>query len=123
MAPSVYYAKPPAIYSEVFVKTVLFVLAALVISPLAFADYILAHNGKKVECYGEDNQSWELNAKRTAVKYIVEGESEGPKKILKVKTDRNTFVSYITSEGALTLSDQGDTYQPRGEAEFPVRCR
>lgn len=94
------------------------------ISMSAMADYRLSQNTKKVVCYSDDNMSFELNAKRTSVKFIVEGESLGPKKITKIKTDKATYISYKTSEGILTLSDSGDTYQFADEDEaFLIDCR
>jgi hypothetical protein len=77
----------------------------------AFADFNLSQNGKKVTCYADDNQSIVLNAKRTTIKYTVEGESAGAKEIINVETKANTSASYTTEEGVLTLSNQGDTWQ------------
>lgn len=91
--------------------TLMISLLAATLGPTAMADFNLANNKKTVICYGEDNQSWKLNAKRTTLKYTVEGESLGPKKITKTDTDGETFVSYSTSEGTLYLGDSGDTFQ------------
>lgn len=89
----------------------------------AMADHRLAQNGKAVLCYSDDNMSFNLNAKRTSLKYTVEGESLGPKKITKTKTDKTTYVSYKTSEGILTLSNSGDTFQFAEDDEaFSVDC-
>ena len=99
-------------------------LAILIMSSSAMANLSLAKNGKAVVCYADDNQSWVINAKRTAIKYTVEGESLGPKKIVEIKSDRNTFVSYLTSEGTLTLSNEGAFYQFDGETEAgQIECK
>lgn len=93
-------------------------------SLLAMADYQLAKTGKVVTCYAEDNQSFILNAKRTTLKYVVEGESTGPKRIVEQSTDKRTYIAYKTSEGTLILSDSGDSYQFAEDAEaFEVKCR
>ncbi|MGZ3695306.1 MAG: hypothetical protein ACXWQO_14405 [Bdellovibrionota bacterium] len=98
-------------------------LLALALGANAKADFQLANNDKAVECFGEDNQSWNLNAKRTTLKFTVEGESKGAKKITKRNSDDDTFVSYSTSEGTLTLSDKGDTFKGKGEEAQAVRCK
>ncbi len=83
----------------------------------------MSANKKVITCYGSDNQSWILNSKRTAVKYTVEGESAGPKKIIKKDSDGDTFVSYKTIEGTLSLTVQGDTFQFIGEETQDINCR
>jgi hypothetical protein len=104
--------------------TLLFSLLVATFGSNAMANFNLAHNQKAVVCYGEDNQSWDLNAKRTTLKYTVEGESLGSQKITKTDTDGETFVSYTTSEGTLYLDDQGDSFQFKGEQEAQeVRCK
>jgi hypothetical protein len=94
-------------------------LAIVLISPssVAMADFNLANNQKKVVCYADDNQSWVLSANRKTIKYTVEGESLGVKKITKTATDGDTVVSYKTSVGTLYLDDQGDRYIFAGETE------
>lgn len=93
------------------------------VSMSAMANFQLAQNKKAVVCYGEDNMSFNLNAKRSSVKFTVEGESLGAKKITKISTDKSTYASYKTSEGILTLNDSGDSYQFAGEDEaFSVNC-
>jgi hypothetical protein len=105
-------------------KILTLTLGALALSASAQADFGLAQNGKAVTCYGEDNQSISLNAARTTLKYTVEGESQGPKKILRRKSDGDTFVSYTSEEGTLTLSDRGDVFRYNGDSEeSPVKCR
>lgn len=97
-------------------------LMVLVAVPmLSFADSRLAGNGKVVECSGADNQSLTLNAKRTTVKYTVEGESLGPKKIERVVKKRGS-ISYVTEDLTLTLSDAGDTFQYDGGDVEEVDC-
>src|SRR5262245_29564289 len=76
----------------------------------AHADYKLAENEKTVTCSADDNQSWVLNKARTKVKYTVEGESLGARRIINTDTDGQTYVSYPTDEGTLTLG-QKDTWQ------------
>lgn len=81
------------------------------IGSFAHADFNLANNGKKVVCYADDNQSWELNRTRTKMKYTVEGESLGALKIFDHQTDGQTFASYSSDEGTLTLGSEKDTFQ------------
>lgn len=90
----------------------------------AHADYSLANSGKKVACYSDDNYSYEMNAARTKIKFTVEGETQGPKKIINVKTDNATYISYTTSEGTLTLSNQGDMWQFSSDEEaYEIKCK
>ncbi len=85
------------------------------ISTAALADYNLAMNGKTVECYGDDNVSITLNAKRTWITYTVEGEAV-KYKITDKDTDGDTRVTYYAAETdsqgpfVLSLDDQGDAY-------------
>ncbi len=91
---------------------------------IAYADYSLVNNGKTVVCFGEDNQSWTLNKARTTVKYVVEGESLGPKKVSREMTDHATYSSFVTEEGTLTLDNRGDHYKFADEDEsFSVECK
>lgn len=100
------------------------ILFSVLSSVSSWADLSLATNGKKVTCYADDNQSIELNSKRTALKYTVEGESLGTKKITKTISDNNTYVSYKCSAGTLVLSSKGDTFQLAGEdTSFEVDCK
>ncbi len=95
----------------------------LFLSASANADYKLAENGKTVNCYADDNQDWVLNKSRTKVKYTIEGESLGAKKIIDTKTDGQTVISYSTNEGILTLGEK-DTYQFADENEaHEVECK
>lgn len=104
-------------------KNIILVMASLTLS-VAHADYKLARNGKTVTCYGEDNTSWVLNAKRTTLKFVIEGESNGAQAITNVVSDEKAFVAYTSDEGTLTLSDAGDTFTFGGEEDvFGVSCR
>lgn len=88
------------------------------------ADYQLVNNGKTVVCFGDDNQSWTLNKSRTTVKYVIEGESLGPKKVIRETTDHESYSSFVTEEGTLTLDNRGDKYKFANEDEsFPVECK
>ena len=99
-------------------------LVSLFVGANAMADFKLSQTQKAVVCYGEDNQDIKLDAKRTKMKYTIEGESAGSLKIVDVKTDNQTFVTYATSEFTLTLSNQGDTFFYFGDQEpSPVRCK
>jgi hypothetical protein len=99
------------------------IIGLALLGTVAHADYRLASNGKKVVCSGEDNQSWELNKSRTTVKYTVEGESLGAAKITFRNTDDESYISYATEEGTLTLGPT-DTYQFAGTTEvFEISCR
>lgn len=91
------------------------ILSAIVLSVSAQANYQLSGNQKKVTCYADDNISVELNAKRTTLKYVVEGESNGPQKITKVISNGRDTVTYVSSELSLTLSDKGDRMLYDGE--------
>lgn len=104
-------------------KTSIVILLSFV-STAAMADYSLSGSGKAVTCYGEDNQSFVLAKTRRTVKYTVEGESRGAKAVIKSSSDRETFRSYTTKEGTLTLSDKGDTFQFSGDdSAFTVNCQ
>jgi hypothetical protein len=97
--------------------TIILSLLAVFIGTNAKADFQLSKNQRAVVCYGEDDQTLNLSAKRTSLKFTVEGESLGVKKITEVKTDNQTFISYSTSELTLTLSDNGDTVQFNSEQD------
>lgn len=99
------------------------VLFSILSSAASWADISLATNGKKVTCFADDNQSIELNANRTTMKYTVEGESLGAKKISKTVIQNNMSTVYQSPVGILTLSKNGDTFQLDGEADaFSVNC-
>lgn len=105
-------------------KNILPLLMLGLVSVSAQANYGLALNGKAVTCYGEDNMSFKLNAKRTTVKYTVEGESNGPQKVTEVQSDDATYSCYTTSEGLLCLNDEGDTFFFNGEGEpTAIECK
>src|SRR5262245_40455462 len=87
-----------------------------------FADYGLLKSNRAIECNGADNQVILLNAKRTTVKYSVEGESLGAKKINHVDNNGRSAVSFQTDELTLTLSNSGDTFQYDGGDEEEVDC-
>ena len=93
------------------------ILFASLISTVALADFNLANNKKAVVCYADDNQGWVLSASRKTLKYTVEGESLGAKKVTKIGTDGDTFVSYRSSVGTLFLDDRGDRFLFSGESE------
>lgn len=78
------------------------------------------HSRRAVICYGADNISIALNAARNAVKYTVEGESPGPRKVVNVSSDNSTYVSYITQDGWLTFNARGSFYRARGEQQTSV---
>jgi hypothetical protein len=104
-------------------KNLILPTLTLLFSVQAFADFNLANNGKVVECSSADDQTWVLNAQRTTVKFTIEGETQGAKKITKRDSDGDTFVAYTTSEGVLTLSDRGDSFQFTGEeSEQSLDC-
>jgi len=102
----------------------IFFCAIIILSASAMADFSLSKNGKSVVCYGEDNQSWVLNAKRTSIEYTIEGEGIGPQKINNRQSDDKSFASYTTSEGTLTLSESGDSFQFSGDEEAQgITCK
>lgn len=89
-----------------------FILFALIgFAAQAQANYALSQNGKVVKCYADDDISVTVYAKRTSMKYKIEGESNGVLKITDTKTDGKTYVTYTTEEYSLTLSDAGDTFK------------
>jgi hypothetical protein len=96
--------------SGAFMFKTIVLFSTLVSSMSAMANFSLAGNGKVVRCSADDNISVTLNAKRSAVKYMVEGETQGYRKVLKIVTDNKTYVSYVTDEGTLTLGDKGDSF-------------
>ncbi len=98
-------------------KIAFVVLASVFVTTVAQADYALSRNNRTVRCSGEDNQSVVLNSNRTTLKYTVEGESLGAKRILKVETDGKTFMTYMTEDMILTLSDDGDTFMFKTDQE------
>jgi len=100
----------------------LFVIS-LILGASARADFTLAGNGKSVVCHAADNQRWNLNKARSTVRYTVEGESVGAKKIIDKVTDGQTYISYLTEEGTLTLGNK-DTWQFAGEPQaWEIECK
>lgn len=97
-------------------KRIILIISTILVSSSAIADYALSTNGKTVKCHAEDNMSWVLNAKRTTIKFTVEGESAGPRKIIKIIDNGHSSISYITSEGIFTLSERGDTFLFDGDS-------
>lgn len=95
----------------------------LLIGSIAQANFDLSKNGKKMTCYADDNQSWEINISRTKIKYSIEGESLGAKRIFDRQTDGQSVVTYSTSEGTLTLSNEKDTFQfADADDSFEITC-
>lgn len=82
----------------------------------------LAANGKEVRCSGPDNLSLVLNAQRTTLKLVIEGEHSEPQKITKSDSDNDTYVSYTTKDGVLRLDDQGNTYSYYKDTPWDVTC-
>ena len=106
-----------------FMKTLVYSLIAL-LGSAAMADFNLANSPKEIFCYADDSYTWELNAKRTTVKFSVEGENLGAQKITRIATDSSTFASYKTSEGTLFLSNHGDGYVFPGSTENgEIKCQ
>jgi hypothetical protein len=98
-------------------------LSAIVFTATAFATFDLAGNGKKVVCVAEDNIIITLNAKRTTLKYMVEGESNGPENIDSFQTD-GKHITYRAGEMALTLGPTTDEFKYDEFSDFgPVDCR
>jgi hypothetical protein len=101
-------------------KSLIFI--TLFVGAGANADYELAENGKTVHCFADDNQDWVISRARTTVKYTVEGESLGARKVIDTNTDGRTYVSYVTDEGTLTLGEK-DTYQFSEEDQaWEIEC-
>lgn len=99
-------------------------LVSVLFGANAMANFQLSQSKKAVVCYGPDNQSLELDATRTTVKYEVEGETRGPAKIVGVNTDNRTFITYTTPELTLTLSNAGDTFLYNGDQDpTDVECK
>jgi hypothetical protein len=87
------------------------IFISLIYSLSAMANYGLSQNTKKVVCYGEDSIYITLDSKRTTMKFEVEGETDGPKKITKTLSDNITYTSYKSEYGILTLSNKKNTFQ------------
>jgi hypothetical protein len=99
-------------------------LVSVLVGANAMADFKLSQSSKAIVCYADDNQSINLGVKRVKLQYTVEGESLGGKKIVDVQTDGKTFITYSTSELALTLSDAGDSFLYAGDQDSQeVRCQ
>ena len=104
-----------------------FILMATItiISSSVRADFGLSQNDNKVVCYGEDNLEITLDVNRTHLSLSIEGESNGPAKIIETHTDAQSYISYATKEGTLTLSNDGDNFIYDGDNEadsFSVDC-
>jgi hypothetical protein len=100
------------------------ILASTIVATGAFADFKLdAHKGAII-CTADDNQSWTINKARTSIKYMVEGETNGAKRITHRESDGDSYVAYRTSEGTLYLDDQGDrfVFSDSGE-EGAIDCK
>ncbi len=98
-------------------KLILSVLA-LSLTASAFASY---KDGKSLGvyvCSGADNISITLNAKRTTMKYMVEGESNGPEKIFTTRDNGHDTVTFVSKDVTLTLSDKGDKFLYHGDQEW-----
>ena len=80
-------------------------------STTVWADFNLVKGTQKIICYGEDNQSIEINPKRSAIKYKVEGESLGMKNVINMRTDRQTYVVFKTEDFYVSLSNKGDKFK------------
>lgn len=102
-------------------KTLTLILSLVSLSTMA--NYQLAKNKQAVVCYGEDNTSFDLSAKRTTVTFTTEGESNGAMKVTRVISDKKSYVTYTTNEGTLRLDDKGDSFLFKNESEpSPVEC-
>jgi hypothetical protein len=90
-------------------------ISAILSSTVALADYSTDRAGKKVLCSGPDSSEFELNAKRTRVKFTVEGEGDWDK-ITGKDGDGDTSVTYFFHQGSITFSDQyGDFFVYDGD--------
>lgn len=96
----------------------------LLIGSMAQANLSLANNGKKIVCYADDSQVWQINVSRTKMKYTIEGESLGAFKVLATLTDGNTFIDYTTEEGTLTLNQGNSTFKfTDSEDIYEIDCK
>ncbi len=108
-----------------FLNLSLFVFAAsLLTAGQSHASYALASKKGIITCSGEDNLVIKINSNRNYMLLTVEGEGGTNKATM--KTDNQTYTSYSSQIGTLTLSDAGDTFlyadSLDGEA-FEVRCK
>ncbi len=102
----------------------LVIMTFLVVGSFSQATYDLANNGKKVVCFADDNQTLELNATRTTLRYTVEGESMGPMQIIARKTDGRSFSTFSSEDGVLKLGLKKDTFQfSESDEAFEVNCK
>jgi hypothetical protein len=98
------------------------VFFAFVFAAPAFATFDLLKTGKRIECFAEDNVVITLNAKRTTLKFMVEGESNGPVKIDSFQTDGEEAV-YRAGEMSLRLGPHIDEFQYDESSDYePVEC-
>jgi hypothetical protein len=89
----------------------------------AWAEFDLSKSALPVVCYGEGNVSVTLGSKKQEMQYVMKGESHGAQKILRVETDHQSFIAYVTEEGTLTLSNQGDSYRYADNGDSaPLNC-
>jgi hypothetical protein len=92
-------------------------------SSFAFANYSLLSSRKPIVCFADDNQSIVYNVEKSTLKYTIEGESRGPKKIVNSSTNWANYLIVTSSELTLQLSNQGDFFKFPGDARFTkVEC-
>jgi hypothetical protein len=73
----------------------------------AMANFNLSQNQKNVVCDTEENTTITLSADRRTLQF-----SNGSvQKITKMTTDYETYATYKSANGILSLSDKGNTFQ------------
>src|SRR4051812_35525352 len=97
-----------------------FIIALALTSLAASANYELSKSKSAIYCEQED-YSYQLNAKRKAIKTMVEGESKSSK-IIQTKSDNKTYIIYITEDVTLRLGKK-DTVAWMGSDPSEVKCQ
>lgn len=92
-------------------------LGVLLVSSLSHANYSLLLTQRPIVCYGPDNQSILYNVHKGIMKYTVEGESNGFKKISRPNTNGRSYIIVETSEVILQISNQGDFFKVKGSGD------
>lgn len=98
-------------------KSITLLLGILLATSFSYANYSLVLTRKPIVCYGPDNQSVLFDINKGYMKYTVEGESRGFKKISRPNTNNTTYIIIETTEVILQLSNQGDFFKIKGSGD------
>ncbi len=87
----------------------------LMISSNAVASISTPNPEKSLRCWGEDNIVITINAARTKMKYEVEGETTGAKRVTKTVSGEG-YKKYMSEDGVLTISTKSDNFVRKGNS-------